>query len=45
MGREAFHDLLSDLGHYARTIGLDFRDEVERAAATCELEVDEEARS
>jgi hypothetical protein len=45
LGRDALHDLLSDLGHYARSIGLDFRDEMDRAAATCALEVDEEVQS
>ena len=34
LGREALHDLLCDLGHYADQHGLDFREEVERAAAT-----------
>lgn len=45
MGRDGLHDLLSDLGHYARSIGLDFRDEMDRAATTCELEVQEEVQS
>lgn len=45
LGRDALHDLLSDLGHYARSIGLDFRDEMDRAAATCALEVDDEVQS
>lgn len=45
MGRQALHDLLCDLGHYARSVGLDFRDEVERAASVCATEVQEEARS
>lgn len=45
MGREALHDLLCDLGHYARSVGLDFRDEFERAASVCAAEVEEEARS
>ena len=34
LGREALHDLLCDLGHYADQKGLDFREEVDRAAAT-----------
>ena len=34
LGREALHDLLCDLGHYADQRGLDFREEVERATAT-----------
>ena len=34
LGREALHDLLCDLGHYADGRGLDFQEEVERAAAT-----------
>jgi hypothetical protein len=33
LGRDAVHDLLCDLGHYADEMKLDFRDEVERAAA------------
>jgi hypothetical protein len=45
MGRDALSDLLCDLGHYARGIGLDFRDEVERAARTCAAEVEEEVKS
>jgi hypothetical protein len=45
MGRDALHDLLCDLGHYARSAGLDFRDEVERAVSVCAAEVEEEARS
>ena len=45
MGRDTLHDLLSDLGHYARSIGLDFRDELARAAATCAVEVEEEVQS
>ena len=45
MGRDACHDLLCDLGHYARSIGLDFRDEMDRAAAVCDSEVEEEAES
>lgn len=45
MGRDTLHDLLSDLGHYARSIGLDFRDELDRAEATCAVEVEEEAQS
>ncbi len=45
MGREALHDLLSDLGHYARSIGLDFRDEMGRAADVCAEEIAEEVQS
>lgn len=45
MGREAFHDLLCDLGHYALSIGLDFQDEMDRAAAVYDAEVEEEVRS
>lgn len=45
MGPEALHDLLCDLGHYARSVGLDFRDEFERAASVCAAEVEEEAQS
>lgn len=45
MGRDALHDLLCDLGHYSRSAGLDFRDEVERAASVCATEVEEEAQS
>lgn len=45
MGRDACHDLLCDLGHYARSIGLDFRDEMDRAAAVCATEVEEEGQS
>lgn len=45
MGRDACHDLLCDLGHYARSIGLDFRDEMDRAAAVCAAEVEEEGQS
>lgn len=45
MGREAVHDLLCDLGHYARTTGLDFRDELHRAADVCGEEISEEVHS
>jgi hypothetical protein len=45
MGSDAFSDLLCDLGHYARNNGIDFREEVERAAATCATEVEEEVQS
>ncbi|MBX9683018.1 MAG: hypothetical protein K2X41_04440 [Hyphomicrobium sp.] len=44
-GREGFSDLLCDLGHYARSVGLDFDEEFERAAKTCALEVAEEVLS
>ncbi|MBX9682337.1 MAG: hypothetical protein K2X41_00980 [Hyphomicrobium sp.] len=44
-GREGFSDLLCDLGHYARSVGLDFDEEFERAANTCALEVAEEVLS
>ncbi|MEQ1616370.1 MAG: hypothetical protein ABL904_26765 [Hyphomicrobiaceae bacterium] len=45
MGREALHDLLCDLGHYARSTGLDFRDELNRAADVCGEEIAEEVHS
>lgn len=45
MGREALHDLLCDLGHYARSTGLDFRDEMERATHVCSDEIAEEVQS
>ena len=45
MGREALHDLLCDLGHYARSNGLDFRDELHRAADVCGEEIAEEVHS
>lgn len=45
MGREALHDLLCDLGHYARSTGLDFRDELHRAADVCAEEIAEEVHS
>lgn len=45
MGREALHDLLCDLGHYARSTGLDFRDELHRAADVCGEEIAEEVHS
>ena len=45
MGREAVHDLLCDLGHYARSTGLDFRDELHRAADVCGEEISEEVHS
>ncbi|MEQ1615994.1 MAG: hypothetical protein ABL904_24815 [Hyphomicrobiaceae bacterium] len=45
MGREALHDLLCDLGHYARSTGLDFRDELHRAADVCAEEIAEEVLS
>lgn len=45
MGREAVHDLLCDLGHYARSTGLDFRDELHRAADVCGEEIAEEVHS
>lgn len=45
MGQEALHDLLCDLGHYARELGLDFNDEMQRAAAVCAVEIAEEVRS
>lgn len=43
IGRDALHDLLADLGHYADTIGLDFREELDRAAETWAEEKAEEA--
>lgn len=45
IGREALHDLLCDLGHYADSLKLDYRTELERAAATWEEEKAGEARS
>ena len=45
MGREALHDLICDLGHYARSTGLDFRDELHRAADVCGEEIAEEVHS
>ena len=45
MGREALHDLLCDLGHYARNTGLDFRNELHRAADVCAEEIAEEVHS
>lgn len=45
MGREALHDLLCDLGHYARSTGLDFRDEMRRAADVWGEEIAEEVQS
>lgn len=44
MGREALHDLLCDLGHYADQLGLDFDDEMRRAAETWSEEKAEEQR-
>jgi hypothetical protein len=43
--RDGLSDLLCDLGHYARSVGLDFDEEFERAAKTCALEVAEEVQS
>lgn len=34
MGQEALYDLLCDLGHYADQHGLDFKDQMRRAAET-----------
>lgn len=45
MGPEALHDLLCDLGHYARSVGLDVHDEMQRAAEVCAAEIAEEVRS
>jgi hypothetical protein len=45
MGEEALHDLLCDLGHYAHSIGPDFRDEMERAADVTASEIAEEVQS
>lgn len=45
MGPEALHDLLCDLGHYARSVGLYFRDELQRAIDVCEAEIAEEEHS
>lgn len=45
MGQEALHDLLCDLGHYARELGLDFDAEVLRAADVCAAEIAEEVGS
>ena len=38
MGRDALHDLLCDLGHYATSVGLAFPDELQRAADTWRAE-------
>lgn len=43
MGREALHDLLCDLGHYADQSGLDFEDELRRSAETWTEEKAEQA--
>lgn len=43
MGREALHDLICDLGHYADTLNLDFRTELQRAAETWDEEKAEQA--
>lgn len=43
MGREALHDLICDLGHYADTLKLDFRTELQRAAETWDEEKAEQA--
>ncbi len=45
MGQEALHDLLCDLGHYARSVGLDVHDEMQRAADVCAAEIAEEVLS
>jgi hypothetical protein len=45
MGQEALHDLLCDLGHYARERGLDFQAEMLRAVDVCEAEIAEEVQS
>lgn len=45
MGEEGLHDLLCDLGHYARSIGIDFTVAFERAAETCAEETIEEVQS
>lgn len=45
MGREALHDLLCDLGHYADEHGLDFEDEIQRAAETWAIEKAEGVQS
>jgi hypothetical protein len=45
MGEEALHDLLCDLGHYARSIGLDARDALDRAADVATSEIAEEVQS
>ena len=38
LGRDALHDLLCDLGHYADELGLDFEAEVSRALDTWDEE-------
>ena len=45
MGREALHDLICDLGHYADSLKLDFPTELQRAAETWKEEKAEEGRS
>jgi hypothetical protein len=45
MGRDALHDLLANLGHYADGLGLDFEAELDRAAVTWGLEKAEAVRS
>ncbi|MEQ1716173.1 MAG: hypothetical protein ABL907_09345 [Hyphomicrobium sp.] len=45
MGEEALHDLLCDLGHYARSIGLDARDALDRAADVTTSEIAEEVQA
>lgn len=45
MGEEALHDLLCDLGHYAKSIGIDFTVAMERAAETWVEETIEELQS
>lgn len=45
MGEDALHDLLCDLGHYARSIGLDASDALRRAADVTTSEIEDEARS
>ena len=44
MGREALHDLLCNLGHYADRHGLDFETELRRAAETWAEEKSEEGQ-
>jgi DICT domain-containing protein len=45
MGEEALHDLLCDLAHYARSVGLDARDALDRAADVATSEFAEEVQS
>lgn len=45
MGQDALHDLLCDLAHYADSIGLDARCEMERAASIFANEAATEERS